>query len=373
MQMLVLLFWSFLLAGLTTASAEEPLVVEETFLSVTIKNVPYRLEAMFVKEAGAKGRLPIALITHGQAAEAEKREVIEARGFLQTARDFARRGWLAAVVIRRGFGRSEGKIRYMLRHCHEGDFGAPLGDQTDDLEAAIQAIGRRQDADPSTVLALGASMGGAAVLDLAARQPAGLKAVVNISGGIKSMPRPNGEPASCKAEDLVPLFAGFGARSHLPTLWLYAENDSLFPGDYARQLHEAYVAKGGRTEFHMFEPIGEDGHFMMRHPDGLLRWLPALDGFLRANGLKTYDPAPIAAATTALNLEPRLREVLRRYEGRPTEKILAISQSRKFLQAQFGGRDLAEVEAKALEECGKRAKEPCQVLLRNFEPAEDIR
>jgi dienelactone hydrolase len=371
MPMLLLFFCGFLLAGLTTASAEEPLVVEETFLSVTVKDVPYRLEAMFVKEAGAKGRLPIALITHGQAAEAEKREVIEARGFLQTARDFARRGWLAAVVIRRGFGRSEGKVRYVLRHCREGDFSLPLGDQTDDLEAAIQAIGRRLDADPSTVLALGASMGGAAVLDLAARQPAGLKAVVNISGGIKSMPRSDGEPASCKAEDLVPLFAGLGERSRLPTLWLYAENDSLFPGDYARQLHEAYVAKGGRTEFHMFDPIGEDGHFM-RHPDGLLRWLPALDGFLRANGLKTYDPGPIAAATKALNLAPGLREVLRRYEGRPTEKILAISQSRKFLQAQFGGRDLAAVEAKALEECGKRANEPCQVLLRNFEPAEGI-
>jgi len=40
-----------------------------------------------------------------------------------------------------------------------------------------------------------------------------------------------------RAEDLVPIFASLGERSRLPTLWLYAENDSFFPVDYARQLH----------------------------------------------------------------------------------------------------------------------------------------
>jgi dienelactone hydrolase len=354
-------------AAAATVRAEEPLVVEETFLAVTIKGKPYRLEALIMKEAGANRRLPIALITHGQVKEAEKREAVEPRHFLQVARDFARRGWLAAGVIRRGFGRSQGTAPYVLRGCRDGDVVTPMDDQTDDLEAALKVIGQRPDADASTVVAFGVSVGGAAVLNLAARQPEALRAVINMSGGIRFMPRPNGEPAACTAEELIPFFASLGKRSRLPTLWLYAENDTLFPGNYVRQLHEAYVAAGGRADFHMFDPIGEDGHFMMGHVDGLLRWLPALDRFLRTNGLHTYDPAPIAAAVSGLNPTAELRAVVRRYEGRATEKALVVSQSNKAMYVQFAGTDLAKTEAKALEICVEKTKEPCRPFLRNFE------
>jgi pimeloyl-ACP methyl ester carboxylesterase len=367
MRALSFVLLAFVLGAAAAAHAEPPLLIEETFLPITIKGQPYRLEAMVVKEAGARQRLPIALITHGHAREVEKREAVQARRSLQIARDFARRGWLAAVVVRRGYGRSGGKAAYVLRGCRDGDFGAPLDDQTDDLAAALKVIGQRTDADPSTAIAFGDSAGGAALLNLAARGPEGLKAVVNMSGGVRYLPRPDGQPASCGAEEMIPFFASLGKRSRLPTLWLYAENDKTFPGDYVRRVHEAYVTAGGRTEFHMFDPVGEDGHFMMGHVDGLLRWLPALDRFLRANGLRTYDQAPITAAINGLNPSPAVRAVARRYEGRATEKALAISRSNKTAHAQFGGTDLAKIEAEALKMCAKVAKEPCRAFLRNFE------
>jgi dienelactone hydrolase len=347
-------------------ASEERLLIEETFLSVDIKGQPYRLEALVAKEADVGGRLPVAIITHGQAQEAERRERVAARNHLRTAREFARRGWLAVAVVRRGFGRSEGKQPYVLRGCRDGEY-VSLEDQTDDLEAAIQAIGRRPDADIGQTIALGTSVGGAAVLSLAARNPAGLRAVVNVSGGIRTRSREGGPPVTCKPEDLVPVFARMGERSRIPTLWMYAENDTYFPADYARQLHEAYVAKGGRTDFHMFEPIGDDGHAMFGHAEGMLRWIPALDRFLRANKLPTYDPAPIEAAVKELNLAAPVRAVLTRYQGRPTEKAMAISLSNKIVYAQFGSADLDDMEAKARAACEERAKEPCRILLRNFE------
>jgi dienelactone hydrolase len=349
------------------AGAEERLLLEQTFLSIDIKGQPYRLEALVAKEAGAGGRLPVAIITHGQAREAEQREQVAARSHLRTAREFARRGWLAVVVVRRGFGRSEGKQPYILRGCRDGDYGAVLDEQADDLEAAMVAIGRRPDADTGQTIALGVSVGGAAVLNLAARNPTGLRAAINVSGGIRTFPREGGPSLTCKPEDLVPLFARMGERTRLPSLWLYAENDSLFPADYARRLHEAYVAGGGRTDFHMFEPIGEDGHAMFVHLGGMLRWIPALDRFLRANKLPTYDPAPIAAAVRELRLAAPVRAVLTRYEGRPTEKALALSRSNRIAFAQFGSADLDDMEAKALAGCEERAKEPCRIFLRNFE------
>ena len=362
-KLLFVLLFSFIAPVLATA--EGRLLVEETFLSVDIKGERYLLEALVAKEAGG-GRRPVAIITHGQAHEAERRERVAARSYLRTAREFARRGWLAVVVVRRGFGRSEGKQPYVLRGCRNGDY-ATLDDQADDLEAAIQAIGRRSDADVGQMVALGVSVGGATVLNLAARNPAGLRAVVNVSGGLRIVPREGGPPVTCKPEDLVPVFARMGERSGIPSLWLYAENDSFFPGDYARQLHEAYVVKGGRAEFHMFEPIGEDGHNMFGHFDGMLRWIPALDRFLRGHKLPTYDAAAIAAALKGLNLPASMRSVLTRFEGRPTEKALAVSRSNKTGYSQFGSADLAEAEAKARAACEERAKEPCRIVLRNFE------
>jgi dienelactone hydrolase len=356
-----------LLIAAAPVAGEEPLLLEETFLSVDIKGQPYRLEALVAKEAGVAGRRPVAIITHGQAREVEQRERVAARSQLRTARELARRGWLAVVVVRRGFGRSEGKQPYVLRGCRNGDYASVLDDQADDIEAAMQAIGRRADADIGQAIALGVSMGGAAVLTLAARNPAGLRAVVNVSGGVRTLPREGGPPVTCKPEDLVPVFARMGEKSRLPTLWLYAENDSFFPGDYARQLHEAYVAGGGRTAFHMFEPIGDDGHNMFGNVEGMLRWIPALDRFLRANKLPTYDPAPIEAAVKQLGLATPVRAVLTRYEGRPTEKALALSRSNKIAYPQFGSADLEEIETKARAACEERAKEPCRIFLRNFE------
>jgi len=309
----------------------------------------------------------VAVITHGQAKEAETRESVNARGYLHIARDFARRGWLAVVVVRRGFGKSIGPTPYALRRCQNGDYAPLLTDQADDLEAAIAALARRADADTSTVMALGVSVGGAAVLELAARQPSGLKAVVNISGGVKIIAGPSGKPPQCTAEDLIPVFARLGERTRLPALWLYAENDSYFPAGYVRQLHEAYVAKGGRTRFHMFEAIGKDGHDLINLHDGMLRWIPALDDFLRANGLKTYDQAPINATINALQLPAGSRQVFRRYHGRPTEKALAVSQSNRTAYASFAGADLPVIEKAALENCARLAREPCRIVLRNFE------
>ena len=117
----------------------------------------------------------------------------------------------------------------------------------------------------------------------------------------------------------------------------------------------------------MFEPIGEDGHNMFGHVDGMLRWIPALDRFLRAHKLPTYDPAPIEAAAKELGLAAPVRAILTRYEGRPTEKALALSRSNRIASAQFGSADLDEMEGKARAACEERAKEPCRIVLRNFE------
>ena len=58
-----------------------------------------------------------------------------------------------------------------------------MNSDADDIEASIGAVTRRPDADPTKMIAIGESAGGAASLALGARNVPGLAAVINIAGG----------------------------------------------------------------------------------------------------------------------------------------------------------------------------------------------
>ena len=65
---------------------------------------------------------------------------------------------------------------------------------------------------------------------------------------------------NCDEDGLVAAFASFGVRSRVPTLWLYAENDSFFGPGLVRRLHGAYTREGGAATLAQFGPLGNDGH-----------------------------------------------------------------------------------------------------------------
>jgi dienelactone hydrolase len=361
---------SLLVYGLAAAAqaAPVPLAVEETFFSVDIQGKPYRLQARVAKEPGRTGRLPVALITHGQNLEPAALANLDKTGYATLVREFARRGWLAVMVVRRGFGKSQGPTPYALRGCRNGDYADVLDEQTDDISAAFSAIARRQDADMTRVVGIGASVGGAVMLNLAARAPAGLQAVINISGGVTSRPADgSNRPTSCQPKDLPPVFAAYGKRSRIPTLWLYAENDSLFPADYVRGMHDAYVAGGGVSEFHMFAPLKVDGHDLYVAPEGIQQWLPVADDFLRARKWPSFDPAPLDAALKAALPVPAANYFSKLYNARPTEKALSLAPSGKQGFISYGRPTLEQAAKDSLEGCNKQGPRPCRVVLQNFD------
>ncbi|MDP4594145.1 MAG: lysophospholipase, partial [Beijerinckiaceae bacterium] len=215
-------FLAFAISGATHARQTAPdLSVEKTFLIVRIGTSLNRLEALIVKEASRSGRLPIALINHGKPAGNLRMSSIQAERYLGVARDFAARGYLAVALVRRGYGRSDGPIPVTL-NCSSTSLAPRFDSAADDINAAFKVLANRPDADPLRAIAIGVSAGGAAVLAWAARNPPGLKAVINISGGL-SFPK-------CSKDDiLVQTFGQMGKVSRVPSLWLYSTNDSLFP------------------------------------------------------------------------------------------------------------------------------------------------
>ena len=351
-----------------TAGLDNELLEERTFLTVQTDKGRFRLEALVVKPAKADGRLPVALITHGKNAKAEENQALRADMMLPQARDFAARGWLAVVVLRRGFGQSDGLpgvsrgAAYMA--CENADLARGFEVEADDLDGALKVVAARPDADGSRAIAIGQSLGGGVVLAFAARRPAGLLGVVNVSGGAW---RTNGEGNVCQHADLVAAMATLGARTRIPTLWLYAENDSLFPPELVTRMRDAYAASGGRAELRMFPPVVHDGHRLFADFGGRVKWLRAVDGFLQTHGMPNANLARAEMVMSTTKLAARARPVVEEYLSTPAPKLLIATPSGAGAYWVANPNDIEGARKRLLTNCRERSGAECTVVMENNE------
>jgi len=351
-----------------TAGLDNELLEERTFLTVQNDKGRFRLEALVVKPAKADGRLPIALITHGKNAKAEENQALRADMMLPQARDFAARGWLAVVVLRRGYGQSDGLpgvsrgAAYMA--CENADLARGFEVEADDLDGALKVIAARPDADGSRAIAIGQSLGGGVVLAFAARRPAGLLGVVNVSGGAW---RTNGEGNVCQHADLVAAMATLGARTRIPTLWLYAENDSLFPPELVTRMRDAYAASGGRAELRMFPPVVHDGHRLFADFGGRVKWLRAVDGFLQTHGMPNANLARAEMVMSTTKLGARARPVVEEYLSTPAPKLLVATPSGAGAYWVANPNDIEGARKRLLTNCREKSGAECTVVMENNE------
>src|SRR5258708_28373595 len=87
--------------SMATSAMSNDLVQERQYLRVRIGGKDVRLEALFVKRADAKGRLPIVFFNHGRPAYREmsldQSLLVDDPGINLMA-DMARRGWLLVAA-----------------------------------------------------------------------------------------------------------------------------------------------------------------------------------------------------------------------------------------------------------------------------------
>jgi dienelactone hydrolase len=341
------------------APAVDEFVVERTFIRTSVGNRSVRLEGLVVKRSDLTGKLPVALITHGKSSHLSDMLESKAADYAGPARDLARRGWLAVVVMRRGFGQSDGPMAANVS-CATTSFADRFAADADDLQGALAAVSKRPDADPERVIAIGVSAGGAAVVALAARNPPNLRGVISISGGLR-MP-------DCPKEDvLVNAYKDFGAASRVPNLWVYARNDSFFGPALVERLQSAFLDGGGDVRLVMYEKFGNDGHSLFTAAAGKLQWLMEMDAFLRFHGLPAARRDHIADLMKLLRLEARQRGFLDRYLAAPTYKVMVRTPDRKHHFTQFGATTLEGARKAALKACEERYKttEPCRIVMEN--------
>jgi dienelactone hydrolase len=316
---------------------------------------PNGLEALLIRPAGAQ-RYPLALISHGASSDAQERQEMTPYGFYRQAIEFARHGFAALVVMRRGYGGSAGSYAEGHSCCEVATYLRSAKDSADDLRAAITAMKARNDVTTQGMIAVGVSGGGLASIALSADPPPGLAATISFAGGLLRAQHTADDPRTASDEaGLVEAFRTLGANSRTPMLWIYAANDSYFRPELAHRLLAAFTADGGRAKLIDAPVFGVDGHRLFSA--GATIWPKMVDDFLREQNLGAGDLlAP--PALPSLPPPPRLSEKGRAsftdYLTAGPHKAFAASPSGAF-GYWSGTRSLQKATDEALGGCARNA------------------
>jgi dienelactone hydrolase len=349
----VLVFW------VPVCAAAPSDLVEETLRIPMEAAGPLGLEGLLVKPAGP-GRHPLMLVNHGSPRETEDRSQLTPQQWLPQLEAFARRGWTAVAVMRRGYGNSQGAWAEGFGSCGSPDYLSAASAGAQDLRAAITVLAKRPDVDASRIVSIGASAGGYATIALTDDPPPGLVAAISFAGARGSLASDH----VCDPDALVAAFSALGRRSRLPMLWVFAQNDHYFTLPLAQRLRQAFVASGGNVEFVVTPPFGKDGHDLFSQ-GGMPIWQPIVDEFLDRHGLKLMaEPLPETPPPSLdppPQLGPKGRDAFRRYLAAPPHKAFAVAPDGAY-GWRSGRRDGEEARLAAMANCGDRDTVACRVV-----------
>jgi dienelactone hydrolase len=329
-------------------------------------SLPNGLDAIEVY-ADFPGKHPLVVLTHGTSIKEEDRRRVTPWAQVWQAMWFAQRGYVAIVVVRRGYGLSGGERDHYYGECHAGGFKDAGNASADDLRAVISYGQSLPEVDPATVVSTGISTGGFAQVALSSNPPPGLRAAINFAGNIGS----DGMEHNCDFPDLVDAFGSFGkgARKHgdLPMLWIYAENDHYVTMAMARQLAVAYAKGGGVEQFIAALPDGDDGHNLYGH---ISMWSDTVAAFLKAHNLlplgdRVLPPPQPPNIPAPAGLNGQGEQVWKEFLLGPPFKAFAVNGqgSSGFVTAAF---DQQIADDEAIDRCKKYAGDAgnCAVVAR---------
>jgi len=346
---------AFLLAAIVSARADDGFVREP--LRILLPSDLGTLEALLVRPS-APGRYPLALLAHGSPRSAADRPAMTPLAMLPQALEFARRGWAAVIVMRRGYGKSDGGWAETYGDCANPNYTAAGTAGAADLKLAAEFLAHRPDIDPAHIIAVGVSAGGFATVALTADPPPGLVAAISFAGGRGSLEADH----VCRPDRLADAFAAFGKRSRVPMLWVYAANDHFFAPALAQKLKAAFTAGGGSVDFVSAPAFSSDGHALFS-PAGIAVWSGYVDAFLKLQNLTMRDeplalPEHTLGVPTALGANGRL--AFADYLISAPHKAFALAPDGSF-GWRSGVATAAQAQAEALKSCGQHGK-GCAVM-----------
>jgi dienelactone hydrolase len=344
--------------GNATTTQLPGLVREPLMLDVTLPDGSHASLDALLTRPDRPGPFPLAVISPGLPRDATARAHDAPENYAGPAIVFAQHGYAAVVVERRGDGRSSGVPFVDFGPCNDRHYPIAARVWAEDILSAVSSLRREPWADPDRIVLVGHSAGGFADLAAALQEPAGVAGIIDFAGALGS-PRPD---FVCQPERLVETMHEFGAGAHVPSLWLYAENDHFFGPQLARQMFDAYAAGGAPAEFDAAPPFGQDGHALI-FAAAPAQWWPRVAAFLTHLHLPAQlvvDLPPPAMLPAPAALDARGQQDFAGYvASRSYEKAFVTNGSGHYGIA-FGQRAQQDAVAVALDHCKQHGWE-CSV------------
>jgi dienelactone hydrolase len=225
------------------------------------------------------GPFPLAVINHGSDEDRARRAKVALPAFPALTAWLVARGYAVLLPQRPGHGITGGRYLEGQGFCGNPDFRQAGLAAAYSIESAIDYMRGQNFIGRAGIVVIGNSAGGWAALALASRNPDGVAAVVDFSGGRGGRDR-NKANNNCAPDQLVAAAAAYGQTARIPTLWLYAENDTYFTPDLSRRMADAFGAAGGDAEYHLLPPVRGDGHALALTAGPEAMWKEPLGAFL---------------------------------------------------------------------------------------------
>ena len=279
---------TLLLLALASAGAaktvEESLELPVSAINMYGKTVSQPIKLTVFRD-DERPRAPFLVLNHGRPAKAEEFVKMGRVRYFDNAKYFVAQGFAVFVPTRLGYGESGGEDMEYSGGCTAKNYPPAYEAAAQQSLKVIEYARSRPYVNPERGLLVGQSMGGAATVALAAKNPAGVVAAVNFAGGGGG--DPVGRPGvPCRSELMQKLYASYGAIARVPVLWLYSENDKYWGKQLPQAWFGAFSKAGGPGEFSQLpalpSALGDDGHASFtRNPAA---WRPAFEEFIRKNG-----------------------------------------------------------------------------------------
>jgi dienelactone hydrolase len=233
------------------------------------------MRAYLFRPAG-EGPFPLAVINHGSEQDPRRRATMAMPSFDAMTRWFLERGYAVLLPQRPGHGATGGPYLENEGFCEVPNFVRAGNATADSIAGAVEFMTGQPFIRPSGVVVVGHSAGGWGAVALAARNLPAVAAVISLSGGRGGHDR--GRPLhNCGPDRLVAAAAAYGRTARVPSLWLYAANDTYFPPELSARMAAAYEKAGGAVEYHRLPPVGVEGHELAH---GSTDWSPFMATFL---------------------------------------------------------------------------------------------
>ncbi|MGH8830619.1 MAG: alpha/beta hydrolase family protein, partial [Polaromonas sp.] len=211
------------------------------------------------------GPYPVVVWNHGDVEldhsairyKSRIRDMVVAREFLQL-------GVAVLMPARHGAGMSEGTYRRSFS-TNDADATYKARVHAEDILPALAWLKTRPELDANRVMMAGQSAGGYSTMYIASQNPAGVIGAIDFSGG-RTDKRGDSGTAGYLNQVMVDGFAEFGKTTRMPTLWVFAENDSRYTANTIRASYEAFQAAGGKGRLLLNPPLDVDGHFIYNKP-----------------------------------------------------------------------------------------------------------